>query len=133
MSKAREKHAQRLNALSLLGKDLTRRSRAHCELCGASGVKLGAYEVEPIPDDPDTDHAIFTCQVCSEQLQKPKLITVEHWRCLNTSVWSEVAPVQVIAIRMVQYLAETVGWAADLHEQLYLEPEIMEWVDLAKI
>jgi len=133
MSKAREKHAQRLEALSLLGKDLTRRSSAHCELCGASGVKLAPYEVEPVQDSPDTDHTVFTCQVCSEQLQKPKHLSVDHWRCLNTSVWSEVAPVQVVAVRMLEHLAEKVEWAADLHEQLYLEPEIEEWVSLARI
>lgn len=129
MSKAREKHAERLEALSLLGKDLTRRSHSHCELCGASGVKLAPYEVKPVQVAPDIEHTVFTCETCSGQLNKPQTLTPDHWRCLNTAVWSEVAPVQVIAIRVLKHLAESIEWAADLYEQLYIEPEIAERVE----
>lgn len=129
MSKAREKHAERLEALSLLGKDLTRRSRAHCELCDAHGVKLAPYEVKPVQDAPDIDHTVFACETCIGQLSKPKTLSPDHWRCLNTSVWCEVAPVQVVAVRVLKHLAENVEWAADLYEQLYIAPEIVERID----
>ncbi|OUS23719.1 phnA protein [Gammaproteobacteria bacterium 45_16_T64] len=129
MSKAKEKHAERLRALSLLGKDLTRRCRSHCELCSASGVKLAPFEVAPIQDIPDTEHAIFICDVCVEQLKTTKYIDVDHWRCLNTSVWSEIPVVQVAAVRMLKRLADKTEWSADLYDQLYLEPDVLEWIE----
>ncbi len=130
MSKAREKHAARLEALSLLGKDLTRRSRSHCELCDAHGIKLAPYELKPAQDTPDLERTIFACEVCAGQLNKPKTLSPDHWRCLNTSVWSEVPPVQIVAVRVLKYLAENVEWAADLYDQLYIAPEIAEQIEL---
>lgn len=133
MSKAKEKHAQRLEALSLLGKDLTRRSRAHCELCDAHGIKLAPYEVKPAQEAPDIEHTVFACEVCIGQLSKLKTLSSDHWRCLNTSVWSEVAPVQIIAIRILKHLAKNVEWAVDLYDQLYIAPEIAERIDQGEI
>ncbi|PCJ45737.1 MAG: phnA protein [Moraxellaceae bacterium] len=132
-SKARAKHAQRLDALSMLGKDLTRRSRAHCELCHISGVKLASFEVAPIQDVPDIEHTIFLCETCNDQLNKPKTIQPDHWHCLSVAVWSEVRPAQVVAVRMVKRLSGTIQWAADLYEQVYLEPDVIEWIDQGDI
>lgn len=129
MSKAKEKHAERLHALSLLGKDLTRRSRSHCELCAASGVKLAPYEVSPIQDVPDIEHTIFICEICDKQLTTKKSLDVDHWRCLNGSVWSEVPVVQVAAVRMLKRLAYSAEWSADLYDQLYLEPDVLAWIE----
>ncbi len=133
MSKAREKHAARLEALSLLGKDLTRRSRAHCELCDAHGIKLAPYEVKPVQEAPDIEHTVFACEVCIGQLSKLKTMSSDHWRCLNTSVWSETAPVQIIAVRVLKHLAANVEWAVDLYDQLYIAPEIAERIDQGEI
>jgi len=129
VSKAREKHAERLEALSLLGKDLTRRSRAHCELCDAHGIKLAPYEVKPAQEAPDIEHTVFACEFCIGQLLKPKTFSTDHWRCLNTSVWSEIAPVQIVAVRVLKHLAVNVEWAADLYDQLYIAPEIAQRID----
>jgi len=51
---------------------------------------------------------------------------VNHWRCLNDSMWSQEQPVQVTAWRQLTRLsAET--WAQDLLDMMYLEEETMNW------
>ena len=72
---------------------------------------------------------ILICDTCSEQLNNPKRIDADHWRCLNKSMWSEVAIVQVTAIRMLRVLAEKHDWAEDLNEMAYLEPEVEERIN----
>jgi len=122
MAKSLEQHKARQQALSLLGKDLARRANSKCELCDAKGVKLGIFEVAPIPDEPSLDHCILICGRCTEQIQKPKLRNSDHWRCLGTAVWSETLPVQVQAIIMLEQLLAH-DWAIDLKEMLYIPPE----------
>ncbi len=126
MAKGLDKHQHRISQLSGFGKDLARRARSHCELCDASGVKLNIFEVAPIPAEPDYDTCILICDTCSEQLNYPKRIDPDHWRCLNKSMWSEVSIVQVAAIRMLRLLAVKHDWAADLNDMAYLEPEVEE-------
>jgi protein PhnA len=124
MAKGLDKHQHRIGQLNGFGKDLARRARSHCELCDVSGVKLNIFEVAPIPVEPDYDACILICDICSEQLNNPKRIDPDHWRCLNKSMWSEVSIVQVAAIRMIRLLAVNHDWAADLNDMAYLEPEV---------
>lgn len=129
MAKGLDKHQNRISELNAFGKDLARRARSHCELCDTSGVKLNIFEVAPILTTPDFDSCILICDTCSEQLNYPKRIDSDHWRCLNKSMWSEVAIVQVVAIRMLRLLEEKHEWAADLNEIAYLEPEVEERIN----
>lgn len=127
MAKGLDQHRERLEALSLLGKDLTRRAGSKCELCEASGTKLLIHEVPPVPADPKLEHCIFICEACKEQIEKPKLRDPDHWRCLNTSAWSTEPAVQVAAVYMLNQLKDN-DWANDLAETLYLNPEIEAWL-----
>lgn len=132
MSKGLDKHKQRSDSLSYFGKDLVRRSGSHCELCNASGTKLSIYEVEPVPKAPDFDQCIFICDNCKQQIEKPKTIDPDHWRCLNTSIWSQVPAVQVQSIIMLNTLIEKEkenDWMKELKDQLYLSEEISEWLE----
>ncbi len=128
MSKGYDRHQKRLRSLSVFGKDLTRRSGGHCELCAASHIKLQVFEVPPVPVEPDIDHCIFICEVCQSQADSPKKMDINHWRCLNTSTWSTVPAVQVMAVILLNRLAEE-SWAQDLLDQLYLATEIEQWVE----
>lgn len=129
MAKGLDKHQNRISELNVFGKDLARRARSHCELCDASGVKLNTFEVAPIQATPDFDDCILICDICTEQLNNPKRIDADHWRCLNKSMWSEVAIVQVTAMRMLRVLAEKHDWAEDLNEIAYLESEVEERIN----
>jgi protein PhnA len=104
--------------------NLQSRSGATCELCGAVDG-LGVYQVAPHTDaTPET--CLLACNTCSSQIDAPKEIDVNHWRCLNDSMWSQEPPVQVIAWRMLTRLSAE-DWARKLLEMLYLEEGILAW------
>ncbi len=128
MAKGLDKHRQRLHSLDAFGKDLARRAKSHCEMCGAAGTRLQIHEVPPLTAEPDFDHCILLCETCKEQLDNPKRLQVDHWRCLNTAVWSEVPAVQVMAVTTLRQLRDQ-PWASELEEQLYLSSEVEDWLN----
>ncbi len=133
MARGLERHREHQNALAALGKDLARRARSTCELCEASGVPLHPYEVPPAPAEPELESCVLLCETCREQLDHPPRRDANHWRCLNKSVWSQVTPVQVLAVRMLRELALRETWAAELLEQVYITPEVQAWVEQAPV
>ncbi|MGQ1909752.1 PhnA domain-containing protein [Marinifilum sp. RC60d5] len=104
-------------------KELHARSGSICELCGAS-ENLKAYEVAP--SNKTADQNILICETCHEQIEDADKINVNHWRCLNDSMWSTVPAVQVMAWRMLNRLRDE-GWPQDLLDMLYLDEETMTW------
>ena len=129
MAKGFDQHQEYLQQLSLLGKDLTRRSRASCELCTESGTSLSIYEVPPAPKVPQLDSVLHLCETCTAQLENPGKMDANHWRILSETVWSEVPAVQVMAVRILNHLAKHHTWAQDILEETYLEEDISTWVD----
>lgn len=128
MAKGLEKHQERMGKLSRLGKDLTRRSGASCELCDSSGVSLSIYEVPPVPAEPELERCVFVCPTCSEQLENPKRMDVQHWRCVAQSVWSEVPAVQVVAARVLDRFSRSEVWAREALDEAYFEEEVESWI-----
>lgn len=131
MSKGAEKHHARLSQLNSFGKDLARRSKSHCELCAAHGVKLFIHEVPPVPHEPELDFCIFICETCLKQIEQPKHLDINHWHCLHTSIWSSIPAVQVMAVVMANRIKDKAEFAGELLEQIYLEENIKNWVDTA--
>ena len=125
MAKGFQDHRNRLAALNYFGKDLARRSGSKCELCGAGGP-LQAYELPPAPAEPDFYRCAFLCGDCADAIGSPQRANAERWRCLNNSVWSEVPAVQALAVRLLRDLSKSEPWAAELLEQVYLDPEVGE-------
>ena len=122
----------RQNMLSRFAKDLVRRSRSHCELCGKSGVKLEVHEVPPIEEEPYVEGCVFICEGCHRQVDNPNHIVPAHWRCLNNALYSEVPAVQVMSFRLLKHLvAKNEHWAEELLEHAYLDPDVEEWANLA--
>ena len=103
---------------------LKERSGSKCELCSAV-ENLGVLEIEPDSKGTEED-SIFLCSTCLDQINKSENIDVNHWRCLNDSMWSQVPAVQVVAWRMLTRLKEE-GWAQALLEMLYLDDELLAW------
>lgn len=132
MAKGYDLHQQRLQELNRLGRMLARRSGSACELCQQGEVSLHAWEVPPIPDEPDLGRCIFICDACREGVESTgKLADPPRWRGgLETAMWSQVPAVQVTAVRLLRRLAEQQEmWASELLEDLYLDPAVEEWVD----
>lgn len=104
--------------------ELQARSGAKCELCGAT-ESLGVYEVPP-DSDGSADQCVLICETCREQIEDPAKVDVNHWRCLNDSMWSQVPAVQVMAWRMLTRLSVE-GWPRDLLDMLYLDEATLVW------
>jgi protein PhnA len=110
-------------------KILHERSDSKCELCSATD-NLYAYEVSGHASKQGTDESnILLCQTCTSQIDKPEQMDVNHWRCLNDSMWSQVPVVQVMAWRMLTRLS-TEGWPQDLLDMLYLDADMMTWAQV---
>jgi protein PhnA len=105
-------------------KELHTRSESKCELCGAT-ENLIVYEVPPNSNS-TIDQSVLICETCHEQIEDPEKINVNHWRCLNDSMWSQEPAVQVMAWRMLTRLSDE-GWPQDLLDMLYLDEDTLKW------
>lgn len=103
---------------------LHERSGSKCELCGATD-NLDVYEVPP-DSDGSADKSVLLCATCREQIEDPAKVDVNHWRCLNDSMWSQVPAVQVMAWRMLTRLSAE-GWPQELLDMLYLDDDTLAW------
>ncbi len=104
--------------------DLHARSNSKCELCSAT-ENLSVYDVPPNSNG-GVDQSVLICNTCQDQIENPANVDVNHWRCLNDSMWSQETPVQVMAWRMLTRLRAE-GWPQDLLEMLYLDDETLSW------
>jgi protein PhnA len=85
-----------------------------CQLCSAKDG-LTSYEVSP------KSESITICATCSDSIDKPTS-NINHWHCLNDSMWSEETAVQVMAYRILTMLG-----LQDQLDMMYLEPEVEAW------
>ncbi|MBU3677907.1 MAG: PhnA protein [Chitinophagaceae bacterium] len=102
---------------------LKTRSNNLCELCEAPQAN-NAYAVPPDAQQHERDH-VLVCDKCLAQIEKKEELNKAHWTCLQTSAWSEVPAVQIVAWRMLNRLRDE-SWAADLLDMMYLDDESME-------
>lgn len=126
MAKGRDEYLARQNEINSFGKDLVKRCKSCCELCGEN-TSLNIFEVPPV-DEPDFDKCVMICSACMEQVEDADKIEVNHWHCLNETAWSEVPAVQVLVWRLLGELSSE-PWAQDLKDQLYLDEGIIEWAE----
>lgn len=105
---------------------LLQRCHSSCELC-ASTMNLVVYDVPPVKD-PSADNCIMICDVCNDQINNPDGMDVNHWRCLSSSMWSQIPAVQVMAWRLLKRLSAE-GWAQDLLDTLYLDEATLQWAE----
>lgn len=105
-------------------RELNKRSESKCELCGAT-ENLKVYEVLPTKKG-GLDESIMACSTCIDQIENPDNVDLNHWRCLNDSMWSEHLAVQVVAWRMLSRMRSAV-WPQELLDQMYLDEETLAW------
>ncbi len=105
-------------------KDLQNRSNFRCELCSSADANT-AYSVAASLGN-KTEHHIWICPTCLQQMEHIETADSNHWRCLNESVWSEVPAVKVVSWRMLHKLKQF-DWVPDLLDIAYLEDDVLEW------
>lgn len=107
---------------------LKQRSNGTCELCGSTD-DLVVHAVAP-KDDSNSDHCALVCGTCATQLNGGEALNITHWRCLNDSMWSTVAAVQVLAWQQLTVLTKAgETWAQDLLDMMYLEDDAKAWAE----
>jgi protein PhnA len=127
MAKGYELHQARMMALQAMGKDLARRAKSKCEITGASGVPLRAYEIPPVPEQPDFDRTLLVSEDCHDALEHPERLAGRGWQCLAEAVWSDFPAIQVVAWRMLRELAKREDWARETLDEVFLDPEVEQW------
>jgi protein PhnA len=114
-----------------LESELQIRSGSCCELCSSSEQ----LDIFPVDGSGSTnsaaDQSILICHTCRNQINSPETIDINHWRCLNDSMWSQVPAVQVIAWRMLTRLSAE-GWPQELLDMLYLDEETLAWAKASR-
>jgi protein PhnA len=112
-------------------REVKKRAGGTCELCGYSEPEnLAVYEVPKTPEYlQGEERSICACITCVSQFESDER-DLNHWRCLNDSMWSSVAPVKVMAWRMLHRL-KSGGWSQDLLDMMYMEDQQLEWAAAA--
>jgi protein PhnA len=106
--------------------NLHSRSGGQCELCSSS-INLRAQPVDPeTVGEPET--SVLLCETCHDPVASGKPLEGAHWFCLQESIWSEVAAVQVLTYRLLHRLKGQT-WATDTLEQAYLDEENLRWAE----
>lgn len=106
--------------------ELQTRSGNKCELCSAV-EGLTAYAVPP-GEDSSPDGSVLVCATCLGQIEEREKMDLNHWRCLNDSMWTQVPAVQVMAWRMLKRISSE-GWPQELLDMLYLDEETQAWAE----
>ena len=106
--------------------ELRDRSGNKCELCGVED-NLSVFEI-PSTSDGSADQSILACDTCVDLINNPDSAKVNHWRCLNDSMWTPVPAVQVMAWRILDSI-KSEGWPQDMLDMLYLEEEVKTWAE----
>lgn len=105
-------------------RELNKRSGSKCELC-ANQENLKEFIV--LPSKKGTiDESIMACNNCISQIENPGTEDLNHWRCLNDSMWNENIPVQIVAWRMLSRLRNA-GWPKELLDMMYFDDETLEY------
>ena len=107
-----------------LERELNKRSGGKCELCAAT-ENLKEFIVLPIKKG-GLDESIFACANCINQIENRGSEDLNHWRCLNDSMWNENVAVQVVAWRILNRLSGA-GWTKELLEMMYFDDDILAW------
>lgn len=111
-----------------LTKSILARSESKCELC-SNDVQLLAKAVSPKEGSSD-DECIVLCEVCQTKMNEDDY-DVNHWRCLNESMWSQVPSVQVVSYRMLKGLSSET-WAQDALDNMYMDEETTKWAKVGE-
>ena len=127
MSKFKGKY-HREHCYSRFTKDLVRRSRSRCELCGQGNHRLSIMELEPLTPEPSPENSLFLCDSCIKQINDPKKMNPHHWRFLSKTIWSDLPALQVLSIRILRRLVlKKEVWATELLDSVVIEEKILDW------
>lgn len=80
----------------------------------------------PAPKEPDPGRCLMLCDEVIASLAKPTLLKADEWRHLGELIWSEEPMVQLMTVRILQYLKGENAWCREVIEEAYLDDEVLE-------
>ena len=101
---------------------LENRSGGTCECC-AAGVAQFAFTVSPKKEDPQNQVAL--CDACFSDVEL--LNNVEHWRCVEGSIWNPEPAIQALSCRIANQLKDKASWAKNLLDSVEIDEDILAW------
>jgi len=118
----------RKNNVVEFGKEIVRRSKSTCELCGESGRSLSVYEIGKTEENADLERCVHVCDQCKSTIKKLDKASENDLRFLNHAIWSEVSAVKAAAIHIISELDDKnrYPWIEDLVEMVYIDDELKE-------
>ena len=108
-----------------LEKELIARSGGKCELCATNPATID-FSVAP-KSGQYAEECVHICSSCETAMTEPKE-NVNHWRCLNDTIWNENDAVKVVAYRLLHAL-KSEGWPNDLLDMMYMEEDALAWAN----
>ena len=109
-----------------ISKGLEIRSENKCELCHQDG-ELDSLLVIPKQEEID-DNQIARCAICQQHMENASIDQLDHWRCLNKSMWSTTPAVQVVIYRILRD-NQVQPWIQDMLNMMYLDEATLEWAE----
>lgn len=91
-----------------------------CEICSSS-EDIREYSVEGM------DEGVAICALCAADIEEPSN-NPNQFRSLVETIWSPIAPLQVLSYRLLKKLQDE-SWALDTLQIAYLEPELLAIAD----
>ena len=132
MAKWTGKSKARKNNVTEFGKQLVRRSKSTCELCGESGRSLSVYEIGKTEEDADLNRCIHLCDECKTTIKKVNKANENDLRFLNHAIWSEENIVKASAIHIISEIEKRHGWIDDLLDMVYIDEELEKVIESMK-
>ena len=93
----------------------------NCTLCNST-ESISNYNVEPVASDAE----VALCHKCQAAISTNDFSDIHHWHCLSEAIWHEQSAVKVLSYSILSALRPE-AWAQDLMDQIYLEPQELEW------
>ncbi len=94
---------------------------SNCNLC-ASEQNISDFLVDPVPNQAE----VSLCEKCLGAVNSQDYSDIHHWHCLSEAIWHENSAVKVLSYSILNNLRSE-PWAQDLMEQIYFEPQELEW------
>ena len=89
----------------------------NCQICGAEFELKDSNKVTI-----NEEFSALLCDTCSNHHETPNEINLNHWRCLNDSIWSESSAVKILSYRILCKI-EGETWPQELLDMIYLSDE----------
>lgn len=101
---------------------LKNRNQGLCELCNTE-VASNEYTVSPKSDE-SIDNQVALCNTCLLSIDDHS--KAFHWRCTESSIWSQEPAVQALSYRLAFGLKEE-EWASNLINSVDLDEKVIQW------